>query len=85
MFGNLKDRLARAIFKRQPVKIKTPTITLMWKLQESGCSDTTADDWFYKKDVLEAVDQLKGSSFPITGERIDEIFGNLNLNYDDIR
>jgi hypothetical protein len=42
------------------------------------------DDWFYKEDVLKAVELLKRSSFPITNLRIDEIFGDLTKEYDDI-
>ena len=83
MFENIKDRLARMIFNYPP-PTKKITITLMYRIKESGDSDTTIDDWFYKKDVLEAVESLKRSSFPITNLRIDEIFGDLTQSFDDI-
>lgn len=51
---------------------------------ESGWADATADDWFYKDDVLEAVNKLKESSNPQTKQRIDEIFGDLTKDFDDI-
>ena len=83
MFGTIKDILARAIFNRPPpVHIKpTPLIN---KIHESGWSDTSVDDWFYKDDVLEAVEALKESPFPITNLTINEIFGDLTKDSDDI-
>lgn len=83
MFEKLMDLLARMIFNYPP-PAKKITITLMYRLKESGNSDTTIDDWFYKKDVLEAVESLKKSSFPITNLRINEIFGDLTQSFDDI-
>jgi len=83
MFKKIMDRLAGMIFKRQP-PIKPATVPLIDRIHESGWSDTTADDWFYKEDVIEAVILLKRSSFPITNERIDEIFGDMTKDYDDI-
>lgn len=53
------------------------------KLHESGWSDTTADDWFFKIDVLDAVNALK-ERYPNFVPAIDEIFGDLNLDYDDL-
>ena len=83
MFEKFKDMLARAIFNYPPPA--RPVIpTLMDKLHECGFSDTSVDDWFYKKEVLEAIEELKKSSFPITNMRIDEIFGDLTLTFEDI-
>ena len=83
MFENIKDRLARMIFNYPPpVRLITPT--LISRIHESGWSDTSVDDWFYKEDVLKAIEELKKSSFPITNLRIDEIFGDLTKEYDDI-
>ena len=83
MFEKINDILARAVFNYPPPSKKI-TITLMFRLHESGCSDTSADDWFYKSDVKEAVEALKCSSFPITNLRIDEIFGDMERTFDSI-
>ena len=83
MFENIKDRLARMIFNYPP-PTKPPITPLIDRIHESGWSDTSVDDWFYKEDVLNAVELLKRSSFPITNLRIDEIFGDLTKEYDDI-
>jgi hypothetical protein len=83
MFEKIKDGLARMIFNYPPpIRLITPT--LIDRIHESGWSDTSVDDWFYKEDVLKAVELLKRSSFPITNLRIDEIFGDLTKEYDDI-
>lgn len=83
MFEKLMDGLARMIFNYPPpVRLITPT--LIDRIHESGWSDTSVDDWFYKEDVLKAVELLKRSSFPITNLTIDEIFGDLTKEYDDI-
>lgn len=73
--------------------------TLIDHIMESGFADTTADDWFYELDVKRTVDELKkrikamssqspprctpGFSNELCKE-VDEVFGDLNLSFDDI-
>ena len=57
---------------------------LIDKIQESGFADTSADDWFYKDDILKAVCELKTKADPAMCQIIDEIFGDLTKDFDDI-
>ena len=56
-------------------------MSLMDKIHESGVSDTSIDDWFFKIDVLDCVLELKRKYPPMT-PYIDEVFGDLTLDYD---
>lgn len=73
--------------------------TLIDHIMKSGVIDTTADDWFYEIDVKCTVDELKKRIKAMSSQsparctpefsnelckEVDEIFGDLNLSFDDI-
>jgi hypothetical protein len=65
--------------------IKSPEhhVGLMTKLHSFGSIGETDDDYFYKIDVLDAVLKLK-DAFPTLTLAIDEIFGDLTEESDDL-
>lgn len=58
--------------------------TLIDKVKESGFSDTSADDWFFKSDVFKAVTELKKRTDNVTNIKIDEIFGDLSKTLEEV-
>lgn len=57
-------------------------MALIDKLKESGWADATADDWFFKSDVADALELLK-ARYPNFKPAINEIFGDLTRGYDN--
>lgn len=73
--------------------------TLIDHIMKSGVTDTTADDWFYEIDVKCTVDELRKRIMAMSSrspsqctpellnelcKEVDEVFGDLNLSFDDI-
>lgn len=58
-------------------------MSLIERIQESGDTDTSIDDWFYRGDVKHAVETLRDEC-PECGDIIYKIFGDMTLGYDDI-